>query len=315
MITPYTSTACFTTSCADGLDGTPVTECASAESIISQLDADKKADIAARTKAYAALSCAQPGEPEPVVYLSLPLAGNRNCTNCAGPYVVPITVPAGAFYSLVSQQAADDAAAAFLAEQTDPSACGNTLYYNDEQTATVFCPVTGVGTPSSSTVPAGTYCSDVSKQLANEDALAAAIAAADAALVCLFGNTQQTATVTCAAPPYGPPSVAVIEANTYTSNISVVDADVTAAAAALAAATAGLVCYTYQNAEQTSATPDCEAAFGPQYSGPAIDPVVVPAGQYFSNVSQLDADTQAAAAADAEYLTRLLCDYDPTPPP
>lgn len=320
MIVPFSASECFTMSCADGLDGISVTECATATSIISELDAIKKAQTAARTKAYAALQCSLPPGPSPTFYFNLPLNGTRNCVRCSGPYTVAVSVPAAAFYSLISQAAVDAAAAAELARLESSDNCPNSLFYNVEQSFTVYCPITADGAPFTATIAAGAYCSDVSANDANNMAIAAAQAAAQAGVTCTFYNARQTATANCPtvgdpSKPYGPVSEGVAEAKTYSSNISFADANAQALAAAQAAAIAGLVCYTYQNVEVTSATPNCEDAFGAQYSGPAVAAVIVPAGGYFSDVSQGDADTQALAAADAEYLTHLLCEFNPLLPP
>lgn len=320
MLTPYTSNACFTMSCADGLDGVQVTECATSTSIISQADADKKAATAARLRAYAALQCSLPPGPTPTIYYNLPLSGDRHCTRCSGPYTVHVEIAAAAFYSLVSQAAVDAAAAAALARETDAGQCPDSQFYNVETSATAYCPITADGDPFTATVAAGAYCSDVSQEVADEMAQAAAQAAAASGVVCTFYNSRQTATASCPAAgepskPYGPVFEAIVDAKTYSSNVSFADANAIALAAAQAAALAGLTCYEFQNVEVTSLDPDCEAAFGPQYSGPAVAPVVIAAGNYFSNTSQGHADDQAQAAADAEYLTHLLCVYDPSPPP
>lgn len=315
MLPTYTSSSTFTISCADGLDGVSVTRTATARSIISQLDADKKAAVAAQLTAYEALQCSLPPGPAPTIYYNLTASGSRSCTRCSGPFSIPVTVPAAAFYSLVSQAAADAAAAAELARLISGTNCGNTVYYNTAQTATAYCPVTAEGSPSSSTVLAGVYCSDTSQEDADAQAYAAAYAAAAAALACTYYNTQQTYTATCpkASDPTktkGPPYTAVVNAGTYSSSVSTAAANALALAAAQAAAIAGLTCYTYGNVEQVSysgATPDCAAVKGSGYAGPAIDPVVVAADLYFSNTSQGDADGQAQAAAIAEYDSRLFC--------
>lgn len=318
----YQSYSCAAVECAGSTEGTPVVRCAESDSIISQADADKKAQIAAQTTAYGALDCGLPVPPQPTVYLSAgPLTGNLVCPTCAGSSSTAVTVPAGAFYSMISQAAADSAAAAELARLTNSSRCTGTLFYNDPQVASASCPMGAEGPAASFTVGAGAYCSDVSKVNANALAAAAAQAGALAALSCLYYNAEQTATATCAVSSpdptklKGPVSTATVAAAAYTSVVSFAAANATALAAAQAAAIAGLTCYTYGNAQQTSDTPDCESAFGPSYSGPAAAAVVQPADTYFSDVSQANANTLAKSAADAEYLTHLLCEFDPTPPP
>lgn len=197
----YQSYACASVECAGSTEGTPVTRCADSESVISQLDADKKAAAAARTTAYGALDCAPVSPPGPTVYLSAgPLNGNLVCPTCAGNVSTPVTVPAGAFFSYVSQAVADAAAAAELARRTNASLCPP-LYYNTEQSGIAYCPAGSEGAPAGVTVPAGQYCSQASQADANAQAKAAAIAEAISDLSCTYYNTQQTATVTCAEYP------------------------------------------------------------------------------------------------------------------
>ncbi len=310
----YESYACASAECNVGHTGSPVTRCADAESIISQLDADKKATTAARTKAYAGLDCVPPPPPDPVVYLSAgPLNGNLVCPSCAGNISTPVTVPAGAFFSYVSQSVADAAAAAELARRTNPARCTGVLYYNTEQSYLAFCPAGSSGSPAGVTVPAGEYCSQVSQADADAQALAAATSEAISDLNCTYVNTQQTATVTCAQHPQsgktkGPPSSATVEAGAYSAS-SVAAANVLALAAATAAAIAARNCFSYGNAQQGSGTPDCAAAKGPGWSGPAGDEVFTPADTYFSDTSQAEANTAAQSAALAEYILRLSCTH------
>lgn len=315
----YDSYACASVECAGDTSGTPVTRCADSESIISQLDADKKATVAARTIAYAALDCAPTPPPAPTVYLSAgPLNGNRICATCGGNVSTPVSVPAGAFFSYVSQAVADAAAAARLAELVDPAGCTSLPFYNTEQTGIARCPAGSYGAPAGVTVPAGEFCSMVSQEAADAAALAFALSEATGDLSCTYYNTQQTATITCAEHPVsgkekGPPYSATVEAGAYSSPVSVAAANALALAAATAAAIASRTCYLYANTEQSSGTPDCETARGPGWTGPSGTAVVVPANTFFSDVSQAAADSAALAAALAQYADQLTCEFS-TPP-
>lgn len=314
----YDAYACASVGCAGDTSGTPVTRCADSESVISQLDADKKATVAARTIAYAALDCEPAPPPAPTVYLSAgPLNGNRVCATCSGNVSIPVSVPAGAFFSYVSQAVADAAAVARLAELVDPAGCTSLPFYNTEQSAIARCPVGSEGAPAGVTVPAGEFCSMVSQEAADAAALAFALSEATSDLSCTYYNTQQTATVTCAQYPQsgktkGAPATATIEAGLYTSN-SQAGANALALAAATAAAIADLTCFMYGNTQQGSGTPDCEDARGPGWSGPAGEEVFTPADTYFSNASQAAANSAAQAAALALYTSRLNCEHS-TPP-
>lgn len=315
----YQSYACASVECAGDTSGAPVTRCADSESVISQLDADKKAAVAARTTAYGALQCPPNPPPVPTVYLSAgPLNGNRVCPTCSGTASTPVSVPAGAFFSYVSQAVADAAAAARLAELTDPAGCTSLPFYNTEQTAIARCPAGAEGAPAGVTVPALQFCSMVSQEAADAAAYAFAMSEALADLSCTYYNTQQTATITCASYPVsgkdkGPPYSATIEAGTYSSPVSVAAANALALAAATAAAIASRTCYLYANTQQGSGTPDCATARGPGWTGPSGPEVFTPANTYFSDVSQAAANSAAQAAALAQYASQLTCEFS-TPP-
>lgn len=183
-MSPYTAYDCFTISCADPLTGLVATGCAASGSIISQRDADKKASAVARQKAYGALRCSLPPGPEPVLYFSELQTGELLCSDCLGPTSTAKSVPAGRYFSFSSVADANAAAAAELALLVAPARCPP-LYYNSEQTHTVSCPAGTTGTPSTATVLAGTFCSEVSAGAADAAALADAVATAQAGLVCI----------------------------------------------------------------------------------------------------------------------------------
>lgn len=318
-IVPFVSTSCFSMTCADTETGIPVTRCASARSIISQEDADKKAAAAAQQTAYAALQCLPFPPPETPVYLSLPLSGARVCTTCAGSSSTEVSVPAGAYFSYVSQEAADAAAAAELARRMDAINCPP-LYFNTEQTYVAYCPSGTSGIPNSATAAAGTYCSEVSVEAANAAALATAKFYAELGLFCSneYYNVATTVTLTCAADSPDPaklkgPSVSAhVPAGVYKSFVSQANANAMATAAAQAQAAAQLVCYTYGNVSTTSnggATPDCASVYGSGFMGDAGVAITVAADLYFSDASQAAANSAALAAANAQYAASLNCQY------
>jgi len=115
----------------------------------------------------------------------------------------------------------------------EPATTDGGMYYNEAQTATATCPEGSVGTSTSATVAANRILRP-SMAEANAAALAEAQAEADAALVCTWSSTEQTASC-----PEGYSGTPVVKAaGAETSTTSQEDAD----AKALAAATAELVC-------------------------------------------------------------------------
>lgn len=319
MIIPFTATSCFTMQCADTQTGVSVTRCYTASSIISQADADKRAEAAAQQTAYAALQCQFPPAPEQVIFYSLPLSGSRVCPTCSGSASISVSVPAAAFFSFESQAAADAAAIALLAARESALVC-SPRFYNIEQSYTAYCSAGSTGSSSSATSAAGAFCSQVSVEAANAAALAAATASAIAGLSCVttYANEAIYASKNCdtSSPDptklKGPLINAYVPPGTYFSTVSQSAANGLAAAAAEIAAAAQLTCFTYANLQQEShneATPDCAAVYGPDYVGGSGSVVIVGADLYFSDVSQEAADALAQAAADAEYAANLNCQY------
>lgn len=125
----------------------------------------------------------------------------------------------------------------------------------------------------------------------------------------LFYNTKQSATVSCPTGTTGSSVTVTIDPGTVASNISIADANSKAVAQAQQQAQSQLVCQaqltTYLNTPQTF-TATCQSAGGIQPDG---DPVTVttPAGKYSSTISQADADSKAAAAAQDEANSQLVC--------
>lgn len=313
----YHSQASFTVSCAAG-SGPSVTEHASASSPISQRAADDAALSFAREKALNRLQCEFPPAPDEVRFFSEERQASSTCpegtAGFTGPFdpdkVFEVTIPASAIYSLTSVQQANEAAETYanfeLSFLLSRSCRG--YFENTEQTATVTCPPFNVGDPSSDTVPAGEFTSFINQQAADDQAYALALANAQAALVCTqaFPNEAQSYTAECPVEgPFGPDVTVTIPAGVY-YDATVEDANATALAAATAQATAALVCgATYSNTVQT-VTLTCEEVYQePVFGSGAF--VTVPAGTYFSDISEAAANAEALAAAEAEALLNLDC--------
>lgn len=122
----------------------------------------------------------------------------------------------------------------------------------------------------------------------------------------VFTNEPQTATAQCPDNTTGNPVTVTIPAGTTTSTVSVADANAQARSLALQQAGAQLDCaaipVTYWNTAQ-SATAQCVGGLG----GPTS--ATVQAGQVSSTVSQLDADNQAKAQAQAAADAALACTF------
>lgn len=192
-----------------------------------------------------------------------------------------VVIPPGIFSSPISQAAANAAATATANALLSYANC---KWFNDE----VFreCPSPTHGGPI--VVPAGAYSSTISKADADQQAEDAADELV--ATTCYWESTLQSYTATCPEDRYGIPVTKTKAAGEYTSFISQADADSKALTAATEEAQAELQCFLYQNTEQTAECP-------PGYTG---DPVTVPPGTAFSNVSQEDADSQALAIAQGQ---------------
>lgn len=115
----------------------------------------------------------------------------------------------------------------------------------------------------------------------------------------VYTNTGQTYTAECPPGKVGNPVTRNIMGGVVVSLVSQADADAQALAIVTQAAQDSLQCYDYTNTEQTATCPE----------GYVGDPVTIPAGTYFSNVSQAAADALAMAAAEAELDCVELCDY------
>jgi hypothetical protein len=313
----YSAHAVFTVSCSAG-SGPSVTADASASSNISQRDADRKALAFARERALHELECLFPAPPDGERFFSDEITASDTCpagtADPIGPFdpgkLIEVTIPAGAVYSEVSVAEANAAAQAWANFELDfeLSRTCRGYFENSEQTATVSCPPFTSGSDSSDTVAAGTFQSFVNQGAVDAQAFALALANATAALSCTqsFPNEAQSYTASCPVEgPFGPDVTVVVPAGTY-YDVTVEAANAVALAAATAQAEAALACgSTYANVEQTASF-NCEDVYQEPTFG-STSSVTVPAGSYFSDVSQAAANAIALAAAEAEALLNLDC--------
>lgn len=118
---------------------------------------------------------------------------------------VTIQIAAGQFSSTLSQADADAQAMAAAQDgaQSTLQCVSGQVFFNIEQQYTARCPAahdstpTAVGSAVSITIPAGTYRSTISTDIANAAAHQAAVATAESQLVCTYYNAPQTANVAC----------------------------------------------------------------------------------------------------------------------
>lgn len=135
-------------------------------------------------------------------------------------------------------------------------------YLNVAQTYTANCPAATEDTPAADgnpvtvTIPAGSYSSNVSQQAADDAALAAAQANAEAQLACTYWNEEQTYTAECPTGTAGADVTKTIAAHTFSSTLSQGDANAKALAEAQNTAQAELSCgstaYMIGNTPQSS---------------------------------------------------------------
>lgn len=223
----YNERQSYTATCPTGQTGDSVTvvkEANTVGSALSVADANARALQMAQDEANSRLSC----EDEVVTYYNTAKVGTASCPGAqedgtpasTGPSV-SATIEAGRYSSVVSQQAADDAAQA--AADALAAAQLTCTYRNKEQTYEAVCPSGTIGDNQEVTIGAGVYSAS-SQSEANQLALAEAQRQAEALLVCgdfIIGNTPQNgqASVYCA--PAGCPArtlnaSATVPANYYT---------------------------------------------------------------------------------------------------
>lgn len=309
----YSSTKSYTLACAEGTTGTSVTKTATATSIISQIDADLKAQQLAQLQAFEEIRCLYPFPPEGTFFYNDEQSTTLNSDVGMVVDTFTGTVPAGAVYSTVSEAAANAAA---LAESARLAALAKLygqriLYSNTEQTFTAHCDYPAEAVTETVTVTAGTYTSPDSQTAADHLAFEAARTAAFAALDCstVYFSTSQSYTATCPvdATGVGSPVTVTNPASAFISTVSQADANSLSLADATARAIALLSCAAgYYNTDQTY-TAACSDQFGVGWVG-SDSSVTVPAGTYFA-ASQLDADNHAMAVATSEAINGLNCTW------
>lgn len=131
------------------------------------------------------------------------------------------------------------------------------------------------------------------------------------AAVLYYNDTRKVYTATCPSGQTGDPKTAVVDVGTVSSSISVSHANQLAQEAAIAQATALLVCSggpgnEFWNTEQAY-TAQCEREDGaPVPTGEPVT-VIIPAHSYSSTISQSDADTKALNVAIAQATSGLSC--------
>lgn len=207
-------------------------------SIISQSDANNKAQQEARTQAEAILVCTD----IPTTYYSTAQTFTAQCTQEEGAPVpegqpVTVTIPAGLHTSIVSQAAADALALAAATEQANEGL--SCTFWNSEQSYPASCVAPATGLDVTRTIAAHTYSSTLSQDDADAKALAAAKVGAEEALTCsggfLYYNTvqvgsaQRWCTRSMFGAPVGDPCLVTVNvtvaADTFTSVASQVDAN------------------------------------------------------------------------------------------
>lgn len=152
-----------------------ISEVGTSTSVISQVDADRKAFYTAYNNARQwCEECVFPA------WRNTRQRFTAFCLTVEGSNTV--VVPAGTYRSYVSQ--ADANLQAYNAARTQAENELVCTYWNTEQEYTATCPPGFAGEPVTATVPAGTYSSTVSQAAADEIALDAAREQAEAALVC-----------------------------------------------------------------------------------------------------------------------------------
>ena len=318
----YYAHSVFTATCASG-EGIEVVADASSQSIISQRDADRKAEDFARTLAISRLNCLFPPAPDEFRYYSDPVIVSDACpvgsADPIGPFdpseLLSVSLPAGSVYSLVSVEDAN--AAALLRAQVELIAllaqrC-EVYYNNTEQSATADCQAPLVGSSNTATTPADTIVSFISQVHVDALAYADALSAAQAGLSCVQGypNVSQSYTAQCVDYDtgllYGPDVTVTAPAGLFYA-LTQVDADTAALAFATAQALAAMptsCVYLYKNVAKTAVI-NCEDVYDLPVYGAGSTATVVE-NQYFSNTSQTEADDAACAAAWAQGLADLDC--------
>lgn len=183
-------------------------------------------------------------------------------------------------------------------------------YWNTEQSYTASCAAASgdtpaaEGTPVTVTIPANEYSSIVSQLSADNAALAAATAQANASLTCTFWNAPQEYTSNCIAPATGTPVTEEVAAHSFSSTISQFDADAKALAAVTTLANEALVCDTpptiYWNTQVTNGVYTIHRVYDPPGGIPpcirTISVTVIVSPGRFSSIVGVGEANQAALA-------------------
>jgi YD repeat-containing protein len=272
-------------------------------STISKQDANNKArtDLDANGPGYANTNgtCTYTNDPQSKTFTK------GDCGTGGAPSSITYTVPEGKYSSLISKQDANNMALADL-DANGPgyaNANGFCTYYNDAQSKVYTrSDCAPGGTPSSVTytVPENKYSSIISKQDANNKALADLDANgpgyANINGSCTFYNAARSQSYTkqdC--PSNGTPSAVTytVPYAKYSSTISQADADAQAQndinTNAQNYANANGYC-TFYNEQRGQSITKNDCAYGGQ---PSYVTYVVPQGKYSSTISQEDANAKA----------------------
>ncbi len=188
-------------------------------------------------------------------YLNAAQTTTQTCEEGSPTEAITVTIPYGTFFSEFSQEDADDKALARACSQAlqlrvctpceaapvppDPEPTP-TVYFNTAQTVTLQCD--SMSPEVTYTVLAATYSSEVDQDYADGLAADAALIEVLGRMDCVWSNMEQTATASCPSPTAGPDVSKTVLAGSFFSHDSQWDADQQAYNAALAEATADLVC-------------------------------------------------------------------------
>ena len=315
----YSAFASYTLACPAGMTGASVTEGASAESIVSQRDADVKALTLAEALAYEFLVCANPVVPPAATFLSDPVTASAYSQPGYVVQTFTVSYSAGAVYSLLSKVEAN--AQAQLQAQADADHLRDTrqklIFYNTAQSYTFSCEQLLAGGTQyvpltyTATVAAGAYSSNTSQAGADYLAHLQAKALVESYLITncipIYYSERVSYTATCSGGLVGDPVTVTYAAGAYTSNVSLVVANAAALAAATAAATALIVCTAgYYNASQV-ASATCLAAYGPGWDGSTAS-AAVSAGVFHDTTLSL-ANSKALSTAVNDAVDNLRCTW------
>lgn len=313
----YTAYKTYTIKCAAGSSGPDVTQGASAESVITQRDADVKAYGLAQRLAYEFLVCTLDPTPATPIFCSDPVTKTASAQAGYEPHVFSVTLGPCAIYSTVSK--ADANAAAAIAAQVEANherdIGQKRIYYNTDQTFSNSC--TAVMGPMfdpaviTATVTAGTWSSYTSQAdadfLAYQSVKSIVFSLAHQQCVPFWFSTRQSTTATCTLPLVGQAVTVTNPAGFYKSYISQADANAQSLAAAHTAAAALISCFAgFYNTPQ-SYTANCVDIFGSNWVGTSVT-ITIPAGAY-SDTTLAAANAQALAAATIAAVSALYCTW------